>query len=99
MVLAAYYSFSQIHIKAKIKPNLRLSKKPNETIDLKHFFKDHSLMAALLRISVHRGPFLESPGKFSDPKSHFKNYDKVLDVQNFLFQQVFHLNEAYTFRI
>ena len=41
-------------------------------------------------------PFLENPGKFSGPKSHFKNHE-ALDVQRFLFQHVLHLNKAYTY--
>ena len=44
----------------------------------------------------YRGPFLESPGKFSGPKSHFKTHE-ALDVQSFLFRQVLHLNKAYTY--
>ena len=43
-----------------------------------------------------RGPFLESRGKFSRPKSHFKNHE-ALELQSFLFQQVLHLNKAYTY--
>ena len=41
--------------------------------------------------------YLESPGTFSGPKSHFKNHD-ALDVQSFLFQQVLHLNKVYTYK-
>ena len=42
------------------------------------------------------GPFLESPGKFSGPKSHFKNHE-AFDVQSFLCQHVLHLSKAYTY--
>ena len=37
-----------------------------------------------------RGPFHVSPGKFSRPKSHFKNHE-ALNVQSFLFQHLLHL--------
>ena len=42
------------------------------------------------------GAFFKSPGKLSDPKSHLKNH-QALDVQNLLFQQILHLNKAYTY--
>ena len=41
-------------------------------------------------------PFLERPGNFSGPKSHFKNHE-VFYVQSFLCQQVLHLSKAYTY--
>ena len=43
-----------------------------------------------------RGPFLERPGNFSGPKSHFKNHEAFY-VQNVFCQQVLHLSKAYTY--
>ena len=40
--------------------------------------------------------FLERPGNFSDPKSHFKNHE-ALDVKSFSYQQVLHLSKPYTY--
>ena len=48
------------------------------------------------QLPVTRGPFLESPGKFSGSKSHFQNHE-AFDVQTFLCQQVLHLSKAYTY--
>ena len=59
--------------------------------------KELKLAIGMLQIQpVAWGPFLESPGKFSGPKSHFKTHE-ALDVQSFLFRQVLHLNKAYTY--
>ena len=41
-------------------------------------------------------PFLRRPGKFSGPKSHFKNHE-AFDVQSVICQQVLHLSKAYTY--
>ena len=43
-----------------------------------------------------RGPFLERPGNFSGPKSHFKNHEAFY-VESFLCKQVLHLSKAYTY--
>ena len=42
------------------------------------------------------GPFLERPGNFSGPKSHFKNHEAFY-IQNFFCQQVLHSSKAYTY--
>ena len=44
-----------------------------------------------------RGPVLESPAKFSGPKSHFKNHEAFDVQQSFLCQHVLHLSKAYTY--
>ena len=43
-----------------------------------------------------RGPFLERPGNFLGPKSHFKNHEAFY-VQSFLCQQVLHLSKTYNY--
>ena len=42
------------------------------------------------------GQFLERPGNFSGPKSHFKNH-LAFYVQSFLCHQVLHLSKDYTY--
>ena len=47
-------------------------------------------------ISRYRSMFLQIPGTFSVPNSHFKNR-VAFNVQSFLFQQVLYLKQAYTY--
>ena len=48
--------------------------------------------------AMYWGPFLERPGNFSGPKSHFKNHE-AFDVQRFLCQPVLRLSKAYTYAV